>query len=78
MEYVKLTQERVNKFFGTEIGKDLHKIYTTSDNSAFIYLGDAQHHCKFVLNEGDDIKKYNITLWYNDEHFRKIIMEAFS
>ena len=59
-----MTQEKANEIFKSDLGRQLYEIYVTSDDYSFIRLFEAQNHCHDILEEGDDMTKYNITIWY--------------
>ena len=59
-----MTQEKANKVFETSLGQQISMFHATSDDSVFIRLSEAHDHCRDVLNEGDDVKKHNITTWF--------------
>jgi hypothetical protein len=62
-----MTQEQVNKIFDTDLGQQLNEIYVTSDDRVFIRLSEAQNYCHDILEEGDDISKYNIVTFYPED-----------
>lgn len=45
-----MTQEKVNRIFETELGKQLDVIYVTSDDHAFIRYEEAALHTNNLLN----------------------------
>lgn len=59
-----MTQEKINKIFETELGQQLNEIFVTSDDNCFIRREEAENYCHNILEEGDDITKFNITVWY--------------
>ena len=59
-----MTQEKANKIFATELGQQLNEIFVTSDDIPFIRREEAENYCHDILEEGDDVTKYNITVWY--------------
>lgn len=61
-----MTQEKTNKIFATELGQQLNEIFVTSDDTLFIRREEAENYCHDILEEGDDVTKYNITVWYSE------------
>jgi len=59
-----MTQEKANKIFDTSLGQQLNEIFVTSDNTPFIRRSEAENYCHDILEEGDDVTKFNITTWY--------------
>lgn len=62
-----MTQEKANKIFETELGLQLNEIFVTSDDRTFIRREEAENYCHDILEEGDDVKKYSITVWYPND-----------
>ena len=62
-----MTQERANKIFDTDLGRQLNVIYCTTDDRCFIRHGEAQKHSEGKLDEGTEpLTDKTITEWYND------------
>lgn len=59
-----MTQEKADKIFATGLWQQLDVIYVTSDDQPFIRHEEAENYCHDILEEGDDVSKYNITEWY--------------
>lgn len=65
---INMTQEKANKIFSTSLGLQLNEIYVVSDDTPFIRYEEAENYCHDILEEGDDVSKYNITTWYPEEN----------
>lgn len=61
-----MTQERINKYFNTELGQQLDELYSTSDDMVFIRYEEALKHTKGELNpDSKSLKNDLITTWYS-------------
>lgn len=61
----KMTQERANKFFDTELGQQLDVLYSTSDGRVFIRKEEAYMHSKGSLDEGTEpLADKTIAEWF--------------
>lgn len=60
-----MTQEKANKIFETELGKQLNVIYVTSDGQPFIRYEEALLHTNELLNaDPENFVDTTITEWY--------------
>jgi hypothetical protein len=62
-----MTQEKANRIFETDLGRQLSVIYVTPDDMPFIRREEAVNYCHDILEHGDDITKYEITEWYPED-----------
>lgn len=63
----KMTQERANEIFKTDLGRQLDVIYETSDGKVFIRHEEAVTHTNYMLNANpESFVDTAITEWYEE------------
>ena len=66
VKLTKMTQEKANKIFDTDLGQQLLSIYCTSDDRVFIRYKEAQAHTNDMINAvgGQEFIDTTITEWF--------------
>ncbi len=63
-----MTQEKANRIFATDLGRELNVIYVTSDDEPFIRYEEAKLHTNKLLNaDPENFVDTSITEWYPEE-----------
>jgi hypothetical protein len=62
-----MTQEKANKIFETDLGKQLDIIYVTSDDKPFIRYSEAMNHVNIGVDDnGNPLIDDSITEWHRE------------
>ena len=66
LKFTKMTQEKANKIFDTDLGQQLLSFYTTSDDQVFIRYNEAVLHTNEMVNAvgGQKYVDTTITEWF--------------
>jgi hypothetical protein len=64
VKLTKMTQEKANKIFDTELGQQLLSIYVTSDDKPHIRYKEAMAHVNYMIDEKGFDFNDTITEWF--------------
>lgn len=63
-----MTQQRINSYFDTSIGRQCPALFSTSDDRVFIRYDEAERHTQGLLDPGTyPLSDRAITTWYPEE-----------